>query len=196
MKKIIIAVIVLVAGMSVASAQVQPGMKYRELKSMYNTKGYVKSDIDPYAPVWTGIASYLLPGLGQAIVGETGRGLRFFAASTVISSFSSYTADQLIDNIVKDDYGAFVKDESGNYQLKDKAAAKRQVMALCAAGISELIVCIWSSADAAKVAKVKNLYYRDVRKYTLEPSLYPSVQTVQTGTGCRLAPGMTFALNF
>ena len=32
MKRIIIAIILLVAGMTVVSAQVRPGMKYREIK--------------------------------------------------------------------------------------------------------------------------------------------------------------------
>ncbi len=196
MKKIIIAIFLLVAGMSVLSAQVRPGMKYREIKSMYNTRGYVKSDIDPYSPGWNAVASYMLPGLGQAVAREPGRGLRFFAASTLISAFGYYQADNLMDNLVRDENGDFVEDASGDFQFKDEAAAKKQLIALCASSISELVVCIWSCVDAAKVAKIKNLYYREARKYSLEPSLYPSVQTVQAGNSYRLAPGMTFALNF
>lgn len=97
---------------------------------------------------------------------------------------------------MKDANGDYVKDAEGNYQFNDKDAAKKQVVTLCAAGLSELIVCIWSCADAAKVAKVKNLYSRDLRKYSMEPSLYPSVQTIQTADSYRLAPGMTLAIKF
>ena len=134
--------------------------------------------------------------MGQALSRETGRGLRFFLTSTAISAFGYYEADKLMDNIVKDASGNYVKDSDGSYQFTDKDAAKKQIISLCAAGLSELIVCVWSCADAAKVAKVKNLYSRDLNKYSVEPSLYPSVQTIQAGDSYRLAPGMTLALKF
>ena len=171
-------------------------MKYRELKSMYSTRGYTRSSADPYSPGWSAFASYVVPGLGQAINRETGRGLRFFGASTALSAFGYYEADKLLDNIVKDENGDYKKDASGDIQFKDEKAAVRQITYLCAAGLSEVIVCLWSCIDASKVAKVKNLYSRDLRNHALEPNLYPSVQTVQTGNGCKLAPGMTLALNF
>ena len=196
MKRFIFAVILLVAGMSVASAQVRPGMKYNELKSVYSFRDYNKSANDPYSPGWNAFASYVLPGLGQALSREPGRGLRFFATSTAVSAFGYYEADKLLDNLVKDANGDYARDADGGIMFKDEGAAKRQVMALIASGVAEAAVCLWSCVDAARVAKIKNLYSRDVRSYTLEPSLYPSVQTVKTGSGYQLAPGVTFALNF
>lgn len=196
MKKVLFAIILTVVGMSAASAQVRPGMKYNELKSIYSTKGYVKADTDPYSPGWNAFASFVVPGLGQVIARETGRGIGFFAASTALSGFGYYEAYKLLDNVEKDASGKYLKDASGSIVFKDEKAAKRQVLLICAAGLSEIIVDIWACVDAAKVSKVKNLYNRDVNKYSLEPSFYPSVQAVQTGTGYSLAPGMTFALNF
>lgn len=46
-----------------------------DIKDMYNTRDYVKSSANPYSPGWSGVGSFFLPGLGQMICGETGRGL-------------------------------------------------------------------------------------------------------------------------
>ena len=196
MKKVIFAIFLLIAGMSVASAQVRSGMKYSELKHQYSVRGYHRSATDTYSPGWSAFASYVIPGLGQVMSRETGRGIRFFAASTAISAVGYYQADKLLDNIVKDADGNAVKDASGDIQFIDEKAAKRQITYLCAAGLSELFVCFWSCADAAKVAKVKNLYSRDLRNHAIEPSMYPSVQTVMSSNGCQLAPGITLAMKF
>jgi len=196
MKKLLFAAILLIVGMSFASAQVRPGMKYNELRDMYSTRGYVKSASDPYSPGWSAFASFVVPGLGQVMSREAGRGIGFFAASTAASAFGYYEAVKLVDNVVKDSEGNAIKDANGDIQFKDENAAKKQVLLLCASGLTEGIICLWSCFDAAKVAKVKNLYNRDLNRYSIEPSFYPSVQAVQTGNGYALAPGMTFALNF
>lgn len=195
MKKLVLAILLLVAGMSFASAQVRPGMKYNELKSMYSTRGYTKAAEDVYSPGWSAFASLVIPGLGQVMSRETGRGIGFFAGSVALSAFGYYEAAQLVDNVT-DANGNVNKDSAGNLVFKDENAAKKQVLLMCAAGLSELVVNIWACTDAAKVAKIKNLYNRDIKKYSFEPSFYPSVQAVQTSTGYALAPGMTFALNF
>lgn len=196
MKKVVFAIILIVAGMSAASAQVRPGMKYNELKSIYSTKGYIKADTDPYSPGWNAFASFVVPGLGQVIARETGRGIGFFGASTALTVFGYYEAVRLLDNVEKDASGNYIKDASGSIVFKDESAAKRQVILMFAASLSEIVVDIWACIDAAKVSKVKNLYNRDLNKYSLEPSLYPSFQAVQTGNGYALAPGLTFALSF
>ena len=195
MKKLVFAILLLVAGMSFASAQVRPGMKYSELKSMYTTRGYSKTAGDVYSPGWSAFASFVIPGLGQVMSKEAGRGIGFFAGSTALRAFGYYEAAKLIDNAT-DGNGNINKDASGDLKFNDESAAKKQIALICAAGLSELIVDIWACADAAKVAKVKNLYNRDLKKYSIEPSFYPSVQAVQTSNGYSLAPGMTFALNF
>jgi len=196
MKKLIFAIILLVAGMSASTAQVRSDMKYRELKHEYSTRGYHRNATDPYSPGWSAFASYVIPGLGQVMSRETGRGLRFFAASTAVRAFGYYQADKLLDNIVKDADGNSIKDASGDIQFIDEKAAKRQITYLCAAGLSEVFICVWSCVDAAKVAKVKNLYSRDLRNHAIEPSMYPSVQTVWSSDGYQLAPGITFAMKF
>jgi hypothetical protein len=84
MKKIVILIAAFVFAASSLSAQVAPRMKYKDLKDTYNPKEYVKSANDPYSPGWSGFASFVLPGLGQVISGETGRGIAFFAGDLAI----------------------------------------------------------------------------------------------------------------
>lgn len=57
------------------TAEVVVGMRYREYKNLYNAKEYVPQRDDPYSRVWAGIASFIIPGLGQGIVGQWGRGV-------------------------------------------------------------------------------------------------------------------------
>ena len=57
------------------SVEIVPGMKYRQLKHIYNYREYVPSLTDRYSPGWSGVASFFVPGLGECINGEWGRGL-------------------------------------------------------------------------------------------------------------------------
>ena len=48
MKKLFIMLAAVVLTATTLSAQVAPGMKYKELKNIYNAKDYVQSSADPY----------------------------------------------------------------------------------------------------------------------------------------------------
>ena len=52
-----------------------PGMKYKVLKNIYDYKDYEPSIYDSRSPGGMGVASFFIPGLGQIISGEIGRGL-------------------------------------------------------------------------------------------------------------------------
>ena len=67
----------------------EPGMKYKELKSIYNHKDYVKSVSDPYSKTWMGIGSFFMPGIGQIASNETRRGFAFIGGSVLISTVGS-----------------------------------------------------------------------------------------------------------
>ena len=68
--------------------EVAPGMKYNQLKKIYNYKDYTKGPIMYHNPVVMGVASCLIPGLGEMICGEGWRGAGFLVgwlASHVIT---------------------------------------------------------------------------------------------------------------
>lgn len=186
MKKII-AILVLAAVCTAAFAQ---KVSYKELKNVYNYKDYVKSDVDPYSVGWISFESFFVPGMGQLMMRETGRGWAFLGASSVLSAVNS----SLVDNLVE----LWPKDAEGNYAKEPGENKDKIVGCLCGilgVSLAELGVCIWSSVDASRIAKVKNQYYQS-GKYATSATLYPSVNFVQGGTGYVPVSGMTLAVTF
>lgn len=152
-------------------AGIRPGMKYRELKHLYNHKEYVRGLVQHHNPAGVGVASYFIPGLGQMICGEGWRGVAFLGGS--IASYSILVA------------GAY----HGNADTFD---------IFMWTGLAGMFTAqIWSIVDAVRVAKVKNMYERDLmRTYAIDVDLYPSVNCVRYGTGYKPTAGMTLALRF
>jgi hypothetical protein len=52
--------------------------QYRINKLNYNAHDYMHQPGDRYDPTLAGVASFLVPGMGQVVAGETGRGILFF----------------------------------------------------------------------------------------------------------------------
>lgn len=121
------------------TAEVVVGMRYREYKNLYNTKEYVPQRDDPYSRAWAGIASFIIPGLGQGIVGQWGRGF------AIIGTNVGLLALQLSDTYIYDD---------GTTEMGGLAWG---------AFAARLALNIWSICDAVHIAKVKNMYYQDLR---------------------------------
>ena len=150
MKRILLVLaLALVAAVS-ANAQI----KYKDIKADYNVKAYTAQDIDPYRPGWASALSFFVPGSSQVVMGETVRGLLFLGGNWVLSNI----AEDSIEELGK----LLVKDSEGNYDFSDWNAAKKQMLLLAASGAAWLGVAIWSSIDASRVAKVKNMYYQNL----------------------------------
>ena len=152
---------------------IRPGMKYNELKLLYNYKDYIPSSSD-FNPGWCGVASFFIPGLGECILGEWGRGLgKFFGNAALVSAAAVFTQ------------AGFYSEEGGPLI----------VAAACYAGA--LGLNIWSIVDAVRIAKVKNMYEQDLRQvYSFNLDLYPSVNYIQMGNTMQPTVGFTLALRF
>ena len=197
MKRIVVLIAALVFAATALSAQVAPKMKYKELKGTYNSKEYVKSTTDPYSPGWSGFASFVLPGLGQVIAGETGRGIAFFAGDVGFSVATALCADKFLEYVQTDANGKPVKDGNGKYVYTNENAAGTWAMVVVGVSAAAVAYYIWNISDARKVAKVKNMYYQDLAgKHAVGLDLYPSLDYAMTGTGGRIVPGMTLSLQF
>ncbi|MBS3770958.1 MAG: hypothetical protein KGY70_14765 [Bacteroidales bacterium] len=72
MKKYLLYIFGLMLLCNVVNAQ------YAVNKTKYDYRNYEYEKGDPYDPGVAGITSFILPGLGQTISGEAGRGLGFF----------------------------------------------------------------------------------------------------------------------
>ena len=176
MKRILLVLaLALVAAVS-ANAQI----KYKDIKADYNVKAYTAQDIDPYRPGWAAALSFFVPGSSQLVMGETLRGLLFFGGSAILGN---YAEDRI------QDLGKLVTtDSEGNYTFSDFDAAKKQLVRLAASGVALLGVAIWSSIDASRVAKVKNMYYQNLH---FAPAI--SFTPIQGGN---LQPTAGFALSY
>ena len=195
MKRFILSAILAIAAIASANAQVAPGMKYKDIKDSYNTKNYVPQSADPYSRVWSGVASWLVPGLGQAICGEAGRGLKFFGASILCAGIAGAGMEKFEDNAV-------IKNGEVESYIDESAAKSGAYIMLGAAAVA-CVVDIWAIVDAVKVAKVKNMYYHDLygRRAAIdlgfEPyfTLAPSSSAV-TGNAFQPVAGMSMRLSF
>ena len=152
-----------------SSLAVAPMMKYKEMAKVYDYRLYQKSLYDRYSPAGSGVASFFIPGLGQMICGEWGRGF------------------------------AWLGGHVGCYMLTGiSAIAESDTLVLMSiAGLLAIDIC--AIVDGVRVAKVKNMYMEDLRKsgyYGLDVDLYPSVNYVHTASGIQPTAGMTLALRF
>lgn len=159
----------------------RPGMKYNELKNLYDTALYSSMPGDPHNPALMGVCSWLVPGLGQMLCGESERGLYFLAGS--LGCGVGAFAGMLITSA-----GATAEDSVATL-------VGGTLFLLCPLAMAG--VDIWSIVDAVKVAKVKDMYQQDLRRQNnFSLDLRPSLNAVQNAGGIRYAPGMTLALTF
>jgi len=170
-------------------AQVVPGMKYKELKNVYDSSLYVRQATDPYSPFWSGLSSLVIPGLGQMMCGEPGRGWAFLGGAFGIGVMTAASITGLTNLVtVKDGFVVYADDR----------AASRWMAAIIILGGAYVGGAIWSVIDAVKVAQVKNMYYQDLTKKTdVSFNMYPSLNYTYTSAGATTAaPGLTLAVRF
>lgn len=60
-------------------------MKYKEYKDFYKARDYESQPGDKYSPALGGVLSWLIPGLGQMVNGEVGRGFKYFGGAIACS---------------------------------------------------------------------------------------------------------------
>ena len=175
-------ILIILALALVASVSVNAQIKYKDLKAQYNYKEYTPQDVDPYRPGWASALSFFVPGSSQVVMGETVRGILFYAGNVVIANY----AEDRLQDLSK----LRVQDSEGNYDFSDWNAAKKQMLLLAASGAAWLGVAIWSSIDAGRVAKVKNQYYQNLH-------LAPVVSfTPIQGNNLQPTAGLSLSYNF
>ncbi|MBQ9194255.1 MAG: hypothetical protein IJ753_03810 [Bacteroidales bacterium] len=69
------------ASTSLSAQKVPDPTSYKNLKQVYAPNNYVKSSADPYSVFWMGAGSLFIPGMGQLIMKENGRGWAFLGSS-------------------------------------------------------------------------------------------------------------------
>lgn len=162
------------------AVELVPGMKYRNLKNIYDYKDYQPSIYESRSPGGMGVASFFIPGLGQMISGEIGRGLAWMGGH-----FGAYLVTGLGSSLW----------DSGIYHNSEELENYGVILTLV--GFTSLLaVDICCIVDAVRVAKVKNMYEYDLYKKLYSLDLHPSVNYILTPTGSQPTAGFTLALNF
>lgn len=145
--------------------------QYRSYKNQYEAGSYNYQKTDPYNPTTAGFLS-IVPGLGHCYVGEPLRGAGFFGLT----------------------FGSLVLTVYGVSQVYDGKNKERAGWLLGGGTAMFVGTYIWSIADVTRVAKIKNMHFRDKN---LAFHLYPSLQTYThdnaMGTSVH---GLTLTVNF
>ena len=158
------------------------GMKYKQLKNLYNYKEYSPALADRYSPAWSGVASFFIPGLGQMICNEVGRGFAFLGGAVGGSILAPLV---IASGATVNSYGEVV----------DVAPGAAIAGLAIYAGVAALDVI--SIIDGVRVAKVKNMYEQDLKKaYSFEMNVYPSFDYAMIGNTYQPTAGITLAVKF
>jgi len=162
-------------------------MAYCDYKDLYDAKEYIHMYGDPYSPVGAGIASFLIPGLGQILNEQTGKGIGMLLGNLALC-IGAVTINVCCADVTRDDTGKITR----------RTVKPGGIAGMSVALAGALAIDIWSICDAVHVAKIKNLYARDCMLLSnrLDVKLLPSLSFANSAQGVQPAPGMTLAINF
>lgn len=151
--------------------------QYSVNKTIYNYRDYRPRIGDPYNPGVAGVASVLIPGLGQMLSGETGRGIAFLGGSVGCTILYAVGYAVMSADINEDGY-------------YDGAGSGLVIFG----ALSMLTVDVWAIADAVRVAKINNMAFWDSQVPRKDVQLQPYLGTLPKQNG--LAIGLSLNITF
>jgi len=179
-KTIMLSVLVLAIFTTTMNAQ-----RYSDLKLKYDYHQYTPQIGDLYNPTVSGLCSFIIPGLGQVVCGETGRGLAFFGGSIGCGILYSVGVAQFT-------YAMNNSIINGTPSIPTSGVG---TMLLGLAGMAA--IDIWAIVDANHVAKVKNMYLSDTRKTSgMDLEVAPYVAQYNINNQIVTPVGMTMRVKF
>lgn len=169
-----------------------PEVRYADIKHDYNPSYYVPWEGDPYEPWIGGVCSFLIPGLGQCVDGEWGRGLGIFAANMGLGVLELIEFSAI-------GYGAKVYNYdyyNGSAYFSDNSYLYGGSGALILTLIGHAALNIWNICDAVRIAKVKNMFYQDFtgNLSSVSMKLEPNLALVPNVSGA-VVPTAGFSLS-
>ena len=177
MKKLLL-ISALLLGLSTVNLQAQT---YSQNKLKYDSHLYISQFDDPYNPALSGVCSFFLPGLGQMVSGEVGRGLGFLGGSVACGLIGSVG------------YGvAMLNAYSGDSQNAGFGVGMMVIGFTAMTAID-----IWSIVDAVKVAKVNNMYIQSLRKRTsVNIEMAPYISQISVNNKIDTPVGLSMRVTF
>jgi len=169
MKKLFLIVIFLCFLGIISNAQ------YRTNKKTYDRRTYHFEQGDRYSPAVAGIASFLIPGLGQMVCGEMVRGLCF-----MVPAYTGVTVSMV----------ELVRGMSGMANSEPNAGN----VFLITLGLYYALE-LWSTVDAVHVAKVNNMAFRDKQGATYRLKVEPFVGLANYSLNRNIPIGITLKIS-
>lgn len=157
-------------------------LKYKNLKRIYDYKEWCKSPYDRYNPSLMGFCSFPVPGLGQMICGEGGRGTGFLLGA--LGSGALTYAGYRMYSSYKNDHSL-----SPDYYVTG-------VFLMIFAPIAFVTIDLCAIVDACRIAKVKNIYDEECGAHNYSLELHPSIDCVRMADKMQPTAGLTLALRF
>lgn len=154
---------------------IEPGMKYKDLKKLYDLRDYYPSKEYKHSPALMGVSSFFIPGLGQMISGELGRGFGWFGG--FLGAGACFAVAGLIDM------------KAGMNETLVNVIGVTGVLGI-------IVIDIWSAVDASRVAKVRNMYEEDLQRKGLTFELHPSVNYIMMADKVQPTTGLTLTMKF
>ena len=164
-----------------AQAQDDYNVRYRDIKDYYDHTQYSEQDGDRYVTSIAGLASFLVPGLGQCYCDEWGRGLGIMGASVGFALLGTAETSLMFYEATK----------SAEYYRKYKTIDTSSNLIFGASFAAALVTLagatalrLWNIFDAVRVAEVKNMYYQEAGMHPeialapvvgVDPGLQPTV---------------------
>jgi hypothetical protein len=146
-------------------------------KISIDTRAYSFKKSDPFNPISAGIASLIIPGLGQMISGKPGRGVLFLTGFTGCLAVSA-------EGLFK-----YWSSAGGNYGVDPFQVFKAGL-------VGALCIDLWSIADAVNVAKVNNLVLRIKHRSSYNLNIKPFLNTPDYGLKHNIPIALGFKVTF
>ncbi len=175
-KLILLSVLFLGLASSTVSAQTYSTNKFK-----FDSRMYIPQFGDPYNPALSGVCSFIMPGLGQMISGEVGRGLGFLGGSAACG---------LVGFV---GYGIVVT----NAYNGNSSAAEAGLSLMLVGFTAMAVVDIWAIVDAVNVAKVNNMYIQSLRKASsINFELAPYISQISVNNKIETPVGLSLKMSF
>lgn len=127
-----------------------PEMIYSQYERLYTASSYTRHNDDVYSPGLATFLSCMVPGVGQMYTGRLGSGLAFVAFEGACGFLVGI--------------GLSYCEVTKNYGYNTYYDYYYPYRWMAYVGLGGAVIChVWSALNANKVAKIKNLYYRDLR---------------------------------
>jgi len=169
--------------------------QYEVNKTKYDYHNYVYEAGDPYRPVFAGVTSFLVPGLGQMISGEFDRGVNFLGG--YVGCWGIYFGYKLIIKSSMEGIFLISSGRAGLYTLFGETVdSEPEVEPLVLLVVGLTIIETWAVVDAIRVAKINNLAWRDMNKTGYNIDIQPYINRIQSNNRDQPQMGLTVTVNF